>query len=115
MTFKNLTLAVALTIGTSGVASSQDYNDWSTISPWGLEMQDQYGDFHYVDPYAYDSQVDVYGNVYSDYSGSMTPSAGMYDLSPTPYGGSTYTAPTYSNPYEGRTDAHGSFLKSIWD
>lgn len=74
--------ALAFTAAHTGVASAQDYNDWSSISPWGLEMQDEYGDIHYVDPYAYDSQVDIYGNVYSDYTGQMDPGIGMYDLTP---------------------------------
>lgn len=90
----------------AGAASAQDYNDWSTISPYGLEMVDQFGNVHYVDPYAYDSQVDNYGNVYSNYNYSMDPSVGMYDLTPntqastnswSEYDSSAYTSTESSN------------------
>ncbi|KCZ93430.1 hypothetical protein [Hyphomonas johnsonii] len=103
----------------AGAASAQDYGYWAegSISPWGMEMYDQYGDSHYVDPYAYDSQVDNYGNVYSSYSGEMDPSIGMYDLSPispNPYDYSSGGSSTYV-PYENPVDSHQSFINSIWE
>ncbi|MEO0467355.1 MAG: hypothetical protein AAF216_12505 [Pseudomonadota bacterium] len=114
--------ALALTTAVTGTAAAQDYNDWSTMSAWGLEMVDEYGNTHYVDPYAYDSQVDIYGNVYSDYSGQMDPSLGMYDLTPAwsdnsyGYGGTTESFSYLdSNPYAGATSSHDKFLESIWE
>ncbi|WP_370336437.1 hypothetical protein [Parvularcula marina] len=98
--------AIAATTVIAGAASAQDYSDWSTISPYGLEMVDQFGNVHYVDPYAYDSQVDNYGNVYSNYNYSMDPSVGMYDLTPSnqastnswsEYNSSAYTSTESSN------------------
>ncbi|MEM0986015.1 MAG: hypothetical protein AAGJ32_07195 [Pseudomonadota bacterium] len=101
--------AVAFAAAGAGAASAQDYNDWSSISPWGLEMQDQYGDIHYVDPYAYDSQVDIYGNVYSDYNGEMDPSIGMYDLTPAWQDNSYDTGSEYSwSEYDSSAYSTGS-------
>ncbi len=111
--------ATALT----GAAAAQDYNDWSSISPYGLEMQDQYGGIHYVDPYAYDSQVDVYGNVYSSYNYDLEPGIGLYDLTPAwqdnsgGWGATTTDSFSYldTNPYAGATTSHEKFLESIWE
>lgn len=35
-----------------GTASAQDYLDWApgSISPWGMEMYDPYGNSVFVDP-----------------------------------------------------------------
>jgi len=113
--------SLALAAAVTGTAAAQDYNDWSSISPWGLEMQDEFGNFHYVDPYAYDSQVDQYGNVYSSYDGYLDPSLGMYDLTPawpdTSYGtgGSDSFSYLDTNPYAGATSSHEQFLEYIWE
>lgn len=101
-----------------GTASAQDYLDWApgSISPWGMEMYDPYGNSVFVDPYAYDSQVDMYGNVISSYSGDLDPSLNYYDLSPTnPY--STWDSGSTSTyvPYENPTSSHESFINSIWE
>ncbi|MEM7766793.1 MAG: hypothetical protein AAF253_04815 [Pseudomonadota bacterium] len=109
--------AFALTTAQAGTAAAQDYNDWSSISPYGLEMQDEYGNIHYVDPYAYDSQADIYGNVYSDYSGTMDPAIGMYDLTPAwqdnSYGGGYNTGSAYEwSEYD--SSAYTSSESSNW-
>ncbi len=116
-------LAIA-TLGLTNTASAQDSGYWAegSISPWGMEMYDQYGDSHFVDPYAYDSQVDYYGNVYSSDSGYMDPQIGMNDLYHTnPYATDTYssgydtsTTSTYV-PYSNPTSSHESFINSIWE
>ncbi|MEL6479212.1 MAG: hypothetical protein AAFR17_17930 [Pseudomonadota bacterium] len=112
---KLTTFIAALTATTLGAAAlsapaqAQDYNNWSTISPYGLEMVDPYGNVYYVDPYAYDSQVDAYGNVTSSYGYDMSPGVGMYDLTPN-------TDPYYdANPYAGATTTHDKFLEMIWE
>ncbi len=124
MKLANLAAAVVLAAtALTGAAAAQDYNDWSSISPYGLEMQDQFGDIHYVDPYAYDSQVDVYGNVYSSYSGELDPGIGLYDLTPawqdnsSSWGTPSTDSWSYldSNPYAGATTSHEKFLESIWE
>ena len=119
-TLKTLIIAAVSLAAAAGIASAQDYMDWSSISPYGLEMQDQYGDIHYVDPYAYDSQVDIYGNVYSSYGYEMQPGIGMYDLTPAWQDNSFSTGTSSStyfdtNPYAGATDSHSKFLESIWE
>ena len=113
---RTLTAIAAATVCLTGIASAQDYNDWSSISPYGLEMQDQYGGIHYVDPYAYDSQVDVYGNVYSSYGYEMDPGLGMYDLTPA-WQDNSYSSGSSSTygPYENPVDSHQSFINSIWE
>ena len=104
----------------AGAAVAQDYNNWGVIDPYGLQQMDQYGNIHYTDPYAYDSQVDAYGNVISNGSGMMDSSPGYYELTPTQPGGyyggpsSGSTSSTYV-PYPGTTDSHKSFINSIWD
>lgn len=112
--------AIALVALTAvGAASAQDSGYWAegSISAWGMEMYDQYGNSHFVDPYAYDSQVDLYGNVYSSDSGYFDPQIGMEDLYHTnPYAtdyGSTSSS-TYV-PYENPVDSHQSFINSIWE
>ncbi|MEM9736778.1 MAG: hypothetical protein AAF908_09265 [Pseudomonadota bacterium] len=111
-TVKTFALTAALAALIAVPAAAQDYNNWSTMTPYGLEMVDPYGTIYYVNPYAYDSQVDVYGNVYSDPYGTMAPSAGMYDLTPnTGTGGGYYN----TNPYAGATDSHDKFLEMIWE
>ncbi|MEM9738558.1 MAG: hypothetical protein AAF829_01725 [Pseudomonadota bacterium] len=113
--------ALALVTAATGTASAQDYNDWSTISPWGLEMVDQFGNTHYVDPWAHDSQVDAYGNVYSDYYGQMDNSVGMYDLTPswtddTSTGWASDSSSYYdSAPYASPSNSHEAFINSIYD
>ena len=101
----------------AGAASAQDYNDWSTISPYGVEMLDQFGYVHYVDPYAYDSQVDIYGNVYSNYNYSMDPSVGMYDLTPsnqaTTNSWSEYDSSAYTSTESGNW-AKGGLYDTTW-
>ncbi|MEM9170313.1 MAG: hypothetical protein AAGC56_11740 [Pseudomonadota bacterium] len=107
-----LAAAVSLTVAATGAALAQDYNDWSTISPYGLEMVDPYGNIYYVDPYAADSQVDVYGNVISSYNTPLdAPAAGWYDLEPSNSSTSYYN----TNPYAGATDSHSKFLEMIWE
>lgn len=108
-----LTAAAAAATGT---AAAQDYNDWSTISPYGLEMVDPYGNTVYVDPYAYDSQVDNYGNVVSSYTGQLDPSLGYYDLAPA-WSNDTSSSSSYydTNPYAGATTSHDKFLEMIWE
>ncbi|MEM8699356.1 MAG: hypothetical protein AAGF44_09305 [Pseudomonadota bacterium] len=110
---KTTTLIAALAataIGfTAQTGMAQDYNNWSTISPYGLEMVDPYGNVYHVDPYAYDSQVDAYGNVISSYGYDMSPGVGMYDL--TPNTGGYYD----TNPYAGATTSHDKFLEMIWE
>lgn len=101
--FKSAFTAIVIAAASSGMASAQDNLDWSGIDPYGVPMVDQYGDIYYVDPYADDSQVDVYGNVYSSYNGEMNPyNLGMSDLThaypDTSYSSSYYNTPSYSAP-----------------
>jgi hypothetical protein len=112
--------ALALVAATVTTASAQDYQDWSSLSPYGLEMVDEFGNVHYVDPYAYDSQVDIYGNVTSSYGYEMDPSLGMSDLTPawqdnTTWGTSDSSSYYDTNPYAGATTSHEQFLESIWE
>ncbi len=104
----------------ANAAIAQDYNNWGVIDPYGLQQVDQWGNIHYTDPYAYDSQVDIYGNVISSGSGMMDPSLDYYNLTPVQSGGSyggyssgSTTSSTYV-PYPGTTDSHKSFINSIW-
>ena len=95
--------ALAIVAATSGVASAQDNMNWSGIDPYGVPMVDQFGDIHYVDPHAHDSQVDIYGNVYSSYNGEMNPyNLGMSDLThaypDTSFNSGYYNTPSYSAP-----------------
>ena len=114
--------AIALVALTAvGAASAQDSGYWAegSISAWGMEMYDQYGNSHFVDPYAYDSQVDLYGNVYSSDSGYFDPQIGMEDLyhtNPyaTDYGSTSSSSSTYV-PYANPVDSHQSFINSIWE
>ncbi len=118
------TTAIALVALTSlvGAASAQDSGYWAegSISPWGMEMFDEYGNSHFVNPYAYDSQADIYGNIYSSDSGYLDPQIGMSDLYHTnPYAtdyGSSSTS-TYEPyvPYANPVDSHQSFINSIWE
>ena len=113
------TSPVALS-GALGTAAAQDSGYWAegSISPWGMEMYDDYGNSHFVDPYAYDSQVDIYGNVYSNDYGYMDPQVGMNDLYHTnPYAADTSSSSSYydTNPYAGATTSHEKFLESIWE
>ncbi|MGI9326153.1 MAG: hypothetical protein ACR2PZ_13095 [Pseudomonadales bacterium] len=118
-TLKTLALAAVLTC-VSGVAAAQDYNNWGVIDPYGLQMQDQWGGIHYTDPYAYDSQVDIYGNVITSDYGQLDPSLDYYDLTPVPgaysngSSGSSASGGTYV-PYTNPTDSHQSFINSIWE
>ncbi len=104
----------------TNAATAQDYNDWGVIDPYGLQQTDQWGNIHYTDPYAYDSQVDAYGNVISSDSGTMDSSQNYYDLTPVQTGGSYggyssgSTSSTYV-PYPNTTDSHKSFINSIWE
>ncbi|MEO0465593.1 MAG: hypothetical protein AAF216_03545 [Pseudomonadota bacterium] len=115
--------ALALVAATTATAASaQDYLDWSSMAPGGLEMVDPYGNVYTVDPWASDSQVDAYGNVVSSYGYQMDESLGMYDLTPAwqdnSYGyGATTDSYSYldSNPYAGATTSHDKFLESIWE
>lgn len=116
--FKNCVIAIVLSCAASSVAA-QDYNNWGVIDPYGLQMTDQWGNIHYTDPYAYDSQVDMYGNVITSDSGMLDPSLDYYDLTPVPNpyydnatsGSSNSTYVPYTNP----TDSHQSFINSIWE
>ena len=125
-TVKTIATAALLTcVATS--ALSQDYNEWGAIDPYGMQMQDQWGNTHYVDPYAYDSQVDMYGNVVSSYDGYMDPSLNYYDLQPVqPSWNSGYSSGFSSGsstsgaidtyvPYSNPTDSHQSFINAIWE
>lgn len=109
--------AAAVLLTVSGLVAAQDYNNWGVIDPYGLQMQDQWGNIHYTNPYAYDSQVDMYGNViYSD-QGTLDQSQDYYDLTPVP-SASTYSAPVSSGsyvPYTNPVDSHQSFINSIWE
>ncbi|MEM9739532.1 MAG: hypothetical protein AAF829_06650 [Pseudomonadota bacterium] len=114
--------ALALVAATTATtASAQDYMDWSSMAPGGLEMVDPYGNVYTVDPWASDSQVDAYGNVVSSYGYQMDDTLGMYDLTPawqdnTSTWGSTDSSSYYNtNPYAGATDSHDKFLEMIWE
>tara|TARA_R110000850_G_C9721228_1_gene442283 strand:+ start:298 stop:657 length:360 start_codon:yes stop_codon:yes gene_type:complete len=114
---KSALIALVALTGALGTASAQDSGYWAegSISPWGMEMYDDYGNSHFVDPYAYDSQADIYGNIYSSDSGYMDPQIGMSDLySTNPYAADTGTSSTYV-PYENPVDSHQSFINSIWE
>lgn len=114
---KSIITVVGLTL-IAGTAAAQDYNNWGVIDPYGLQQTDQWGNIHYTNPYAYDSQVDAYGNVISSDSGMMDPSLDYYDLTPVQpsgyYGGSSSTSSS-SVPYPNTTDSHQSFINSIWE
>lgn len=102
----------------ANAAIAQDYNNWGVIDPYGLQQMDQWGNIHYTNPYAYDSQVDAYGNVISSDGGMMDSSPDYYELTPVQpsgyYGSSGSTSSTYV-PYPNTTDSHKSFINSIWD
>ena len=104
--FKTALTALALA-GVAGAASAQDSMNWNGIDPYGVPMVDQFGDIHYVSPYADDSQADIYGNVYSSYNGEMNPyNLGMSELTHaypdtsynSGYSSSYYNTPSYSAP-----------------
>ncbi len=87
------------------------------IDPYGLQMQDQWGNTHYTDPYAYDSQVDMYGNVISSDYGQLDPSQDFYDLTPVPYdsgSGFSTSGGTYV-PYTNPKNSQQSFINSVWE
>lgn len=130
-TIKTIASAAVLACAAT-TAMAQDYNNWGVIDPYGMQMQDQWGNTHYVDPYAYDSQVDIYGNVISSYHGNLDSSLDYYDLQPVqPDWNSGYssgysggyssglssgssTIDTYV-PYTNPTDSHQSFINAIWE
>ncbi len=117
---KTARISLVARTGALCTASAQYYGNWAegSISPWGMEMYDDYGNSHFVDPYAYDSQVDIYGNVYSNDYGYMDPQVGMNDLYHTnPYAADTSSSSSYydTNPYAGATTSHEKFLESIWE
>lgn len=96
--------AIAAIVAASAAASAtaQDSSNWNGIDPFGVPMVDQFGDIHYVDPYAYDSRVDAYGNVYSDYNGEMNPyDLNTYELThaypDTSYNSGYYNTPSYNS------------------
>lgn len=104
----------------ANTALAQDYNNWGVIDPYGLQQMDQWGNIHYTDPYAYDSQVDAYGNVISSHSGMMDSSPDYYELTPVQPSGSygSYSSGSSSStyvPYPGTTDSHKSFINSIYE
>lgn len=113
--------ALALVTAATGTASAQDYMDWSSMSSGGLEMVDQWGYVHTVDPWAYDSQVDFNGNVVSSYGYEMDPMIGYSALTPawqdnTTSGWAVDSDPYYNSaPYANPADSHESFIKSIWE
>ena len=121
---KTVVKKFATVIILSCVASSafaQDYNNWGVIDPFGLQMEDQWGNIHYADPYAYDSQVDAYGNVISSDYGYLEPSLDYFELTPVQpswnSGSSSYDSGSSSTyvPYTNPTDSHQSFINSIWE
>jgi len=121
LAFKALAISAAAAFAIAGAAAAQDYNNWGVIDNSGLQMEDQWGNTHYVDPYAYDSQVDIYGNVISSDYGQLDPSLDYYELTPvqpdTSYGGYDYgstTTDTYV-PYESPSNSHESFINSIYE
>ncbi len=119
-------VAILACAATSSFA--QDYNNWSNIDPYGMQMQDQWGNVHYVDPYAYDSQVDAYGNVISNYHGQLDSNLDYYDLQTVQpswdsgyssgyssgFSSGSSTIDTYV-PYTNPTDSHQSFINAIWE
>lgn len=117
--FKKIAIAAALSVTsamTVGVAAAQDYMTWNDIDPYGSLMYDQWGNEHRVDPYAYDSVVDIYGNVYSSDYG-IDNSLDTYDLTfnnPTASTWDTGSSSTYV-PYESPVDSHQAFINSIWE
>ena len=115
--------AVAAIIAVSAAASAaaQDYTNWNGIDPYGVPMVDQFGDIHYVDPYAYDSQVDAYGNVHSSYTGELEPNGiDMYDLTHA-YPDTSTTADPYewseydSSAYTSESSSSTSSTDWIWE
>ena len=112
-------------------AFSQDYNNWGVIDPYGMQMQDQWGNLHYVDPYAYDSQVDMYGNVISSYHGQLDPSLDYSNLQPVQPSWNGGYSSGYSSgfssssstsgvidtyvPYSNPSNSHESFINAIWE
>jgi hypothetical protein len=115
---KKIALTAALSIATLtsvGAASAQDYMGWVDIDPYGSLMYDQWGNEHRVDPFAYDTQVDIYGNQISSYNGTLDPGLSTYDLTFTnPYASTPTVTDTYV-PYSNPTDSHQSFINSIWE
>lgn len=116
---KKITAAAALTLF-ANVSSAADYNNWGVIDPYGLQQVDQFGNIYYTDPYAYDSQVDIYGNVISSDYGTLAPSLDYYDLTPVqPYSsgyGSYGTSSTSTYvPYNNPKDSHEKFINAIWE
>ncbi|MEN1728953.1 MAG: hypothetical protein AAGJ52_10995 [Pseudomonadota bacterium] len=126
---KTIATAALLTC-TAATAFAQDYNNWGVIDPYGMQMQDQWGNVHYVDPYAYDSQVDMYGNVISSYHTNLDPSLNYYDLQPVqPSWNSGYSGGYSSGfssgstsgvidtyvPYTNPSNSHESFINAIWE
>ncbi|MEO0817867.1 MAG: hypothetical protein AAFX86_11265 [Pseudomonadota bacterium] len=111
--------ALALVTAATGTAAAQDYMDWSSMSSGGLEMVDQWGYVHTVDPWAHDSQVDFYGNVVSSYGYEMDPMIGYSALTPAWQDNSfsVYNPdPTgflNSSPYESPSNSHESFINMI--
>ena len=101
----------------AGVANAQDYNNWGEIDPWGLHMQDSLGNDYWVDPYAYDSQADIYGNVYSSYSGDLD-NAFMMDLTPVQPDSYSSWGSTSTDTWNYSTSGdagHDAFINSIWE
>ena len=108
--------ALAVAAAATGTAAAQDSSNWAGIDPFGVPMVDQFGDIHYVDPYAYDSQVDMHGNVYSSYTGEMNPyNLGMSDLThaypDTSYNSGYYNTPSYSAPSFSEYDSTAYTMK----
>lgn len=110
--------AIAAIIAATAAASAtaQDSTNWNGIDAYGVPMVDQFGNIHYVDPHAYDSQVDIYGNVYSSYNGEMNPNnLGMYDLThaypDTSYNTGYYNTPSYSAPSFNEYDSTAYTMK----
>ena len=112
-------IAAIIAASAAGTAAAQDYQNWDGMTNWGVPMYDQFGDVHYVDPYAYDSQVDMYGNVVSDYNGEMNPyNLGMSELTHAypnnSYNSgynSGYVAPSYSAPSFNEYDSTAYTMK----
>ena len=117
-TFKLITSVAVLCAASTSFA--QDYNNWGVIDPYGLQMQDQWGNIHYTNPYAYDSQVDIHGNVVYSENGYLDQSLDYYELTPVQpsYNSGYDTGSTGSStyvPYANPTDSHQSFINSIWE
>jgi len=118
-TLKSLAIAVAALTALAGTAAAQDYNNWGVIDPYGLQMEDEWGNIHYVDPYAHDSQVDIYGNVISSDYGQLDPSLDFHDLTPVQPDTSWSVEPLTGDdtyvPYVQPADSHEAFINSIWE